>query len=89
MRPGIVRINFAEVRHINYNATIYRDFDIFALLYIESIATILDMVLAYKGGKLSTIPYKVFLYFFLVLIKLERKHLKPVNSLRPLELSDS
>ena len=71
MRPSIVRIDFAEVSHINYNATVYRDFDIFALLYIEGVTMILDMILAYKGGKLLTIPYKVFLHFFLVPIKLE------------------
>ncbi len=89
MRPGVVRIDFAEVSHINHNATVHRDFDVFALLYVEGIATILDMMLAHEGGELSTTSDKVFLHFFLVPMKLEWKRLKPVNSLGPLEFCDS
>ncbi|KAL9102621.1 MAG: hypothetical protein Q9163_002265, partial [Psora crenata] len=33
MRPSVVRIDFAEVSYVNYDATVNRDFDIFALLF--------------------------------------------------------
>lgn len=89
VRPGVVGIDFAEGSYINHNATVHRDFDVFALLYVEGIATISDMMLAREGGELSTTPYKVFPHFFLVRMKLEWKGLEPVNSLRPLEFSDS
>ncbi len=89
MRPGVVRIDFAEVSHINHNATVHRNFDVFALLYVEGITAILDMILAHEGGELSTTPDKVFFHFLLVPMKLKWKRLKPVNSLGPLEFSDS
>ena len=71
MRPSVVRIDFAEVSHINHNATVHKDFDILALLYVEGITTILDMMLAHEGGELSTTPYKEFLHFFLMPMKFE------------------
>lgn len=71
IRSNIVRINFAKKNYINYNATVYRDFDVFALLYIEDIATISNIMLTCKRDKLSIIFYKVFFYFFSIRIKLE------------------
>ena len=68
MRPGVVRIDFAEVSRINRNATVHRDFNIFALLYVEGIATMLDMMLAHEGGESSTTSDKVFLHFFRIII---------------------
>ena len=89
MRPGVVWIDFAKVSHINHDATVHRDLDVFTLLYIEGIATILNMVLTHEGGESSTTPYKVILHFFLVPMIFEWERLKPVDSLRPLEFSNS
>ncbi len=89
MRSDVIRINFAEIRYINYNARVYRDFDLFALLYIENITIILDVMFTYKGGKLSTAPYKVFTHLFLMPMKLEGKCLKSINSLCTLKCPDS
>jgi len=84
VRPGVVGIDFAEGSYINHNATVHRDFDVFALLYVEGIATISDMMLAREGGELSTTPYKVFpLYldhFFAVRQTLLNVPIKPGTS---------
>ncbi len=79
MRPAIVQISFAEVSYINYNTTVYGNFDIITLLDIESIIMILDIILAGKGDKLSTAPYKILPYLFLAPIKGEGKCLKPID----------
>jgi len=71
MRSNIIKINFAKKSYINYNAIVYKDFDIFALLYIEDIVTILNIILNCKRDKLSIIFYKVCFYFFPMRIKLE------------------
>jgi hypothetical protein len=69
--------------------TIYRNFNVVFTFYIESITLILGIMLINQGGELLTILYKVSPYLFLVLMKLEEKCLKPVNSLHALECLDS
>jgi hypothetical protein len=44
MQLSIVKIDFAKKSYINYNTTVYRNFDIFALFYIEDIVTILNII---------------------------------------------
>ncbi len=71
MQLSIVKIDFAKKSYINYNTTVYKNFDVFALFYIEDIVTILNIILIGKRDKLSIIFYKVFFYFFLTYIKLD------------------
>jgi len=89
MRPAVVRIGFAKVNYINYNITVYRNFDIIAFLDIKSIVIILNITLAGKKNKLSTVFYKMFLYFFLAPIKREGKYLKFIDWFCTLKGSDS
>jgi len=88
MRSSVVRIDFAKVSHINHNATVHRNFDVFALLYVEDITTILDIILTHEEDKLSITLDKVFFHFLLMFMKLKWKRLKPVNSLNSLEFFD-
>lgn len=67
----MVRIDFTEISYINYNATIYRNFNVFVLLYIKDITTIFDVILVYNESELLITFYKVFPYFLLARIKLE------------------
>lgn len=46
---NVVWIGFVEVSHINHDMTVHENFDIIALLDVESIAMILNMMLAGKG----------------------------------------
>jgi hypothetical protein len=71
MRSSVVRIDFAKVSHINHNATVHRNFDVFALLYVEGITTILNMILVHERGELSTTSDKVFFHFLLMPMKLK------------------
>jgi len=71
MQSSVVRIDFAKVSHINHNVTVYRNFNIFALLYVEDIVMILNMMLTHQRDELLITSDKVFLHFFLMLMKLE------------------
>jgi len=71
MRSSIIGIDFAKKSYINYNTTVYKNFDVFVLLYVKDIITISDIILARKRDKLSIIFYKIFSYFFLMRMKLK------------------
>lgn len=85
MQLGVVQIEFAKVHYINYNATIYRNFDIIPILYMKDIITILEMIFTHKEDEFLTALYKVFPYLFLILMKYKRICFKVVNSFRTLK----
>ncbi len=71
VRSNVIEINFAKKSYINHNAIVHKNFDVFVLLYVKDIVTILNIMLTRKKDELLITLYKVFFHFFLMRMKLE------------------
>ena len=86
MRHDVIGIDLSKEDRIDHNSTIDEKLIRQFLVYIEYVFSILTMMNAHQGYKLSTTFNKSRLYVLLIRMIVKRKDVKRVDPLRSTEL---